>query len=52
MKQNYITNDNWVITPKMYEELLDICPVLNHGEILRLVDLFKSNEIQKAKELS
>lgn len=52
MEKNYTTNDGWVINQKLYEELLDICPVLNHGEILRLVDLFKSNKIQQLKELS
>ena len=43
----YITNDGWVISEEMYNKILDICPVLNFGEILRLVDLMKSGQINK-----
>lgn len=37
----YITNDGWVVTKDMYNEIKEICPDLSFEEILRLVDLFK-----------
>ena len=43
----YVTEDGWLITEEMYNQIKDICPVLNPGEILRLVDLMKSNQIHR-----
>ena len=37
----YITNNGWVVTQAMYNEIKEICPELSFEEILRLVDLFK-----------
>ena len=44
----YITKNGWIVTQAMYNEIKQICPVLNFEEILRLVDLMKSNSIYKA----
>ena len=45
---DYITDDGWVVSKDMYEELKEICTELNFREILRLVDIMKSNVIYKA----
>jgi len=43
----YITKDGWVITEAMYNQIKEICPDLVFDEILRLVDLMKSNAISR-----
>ena len=43
----YITKDGWIISEEIYNQILDICPVLNFNEVLRLVDLVKSGLIDK-----
>jgi hypothetical protein len=43
----YITKDGWVITQAMYNEIKEICPDLSFDEILRMVDLMKSNRISR-----
>jgi hypothetical protein len=44
----YITNNGWVVTQAMYNEIKEICPDLEFKEILRLVDFMKSDSIYKA----
>jgi len=44
----YITKDGWLVTQQMYNEIKEICPDLSFNEILRLVDLMKSDSIYKA----
>ena len=44
---DYITDDGWLVTPAMYNQIKEICPTLNFREILRLVDIMKSDSIYK-----
>jgi hypothetical protein len=43
----YITNDGWIVTDEMYNQIKEICPDLVFDEILRLVDIMKSDQIHK-----
>lgn len=43
----YITKDGWIVTDEMYNQIKQICPDLVFDEILRLVDIMKSNQIHK-----
>ena len=43
----YITQNGWVVTQAMYNEIKEICPDLSFDEILRLVDFMKSDAIYK-----
>jgi hypothetical protein len=45
----YITNDGWVVTQDMYNEIKEICFDLSFEEILRLVDLFKNPNFKITK---
>jgi hypothetical protein len=43
----YVTKDGWIITDEMYNQIKEICPNLVFDEILRLVDIMKSDQIHK-----
>lgn len=43
----YITKNGWIVTDEMYNQIKEICPDLVFDEILRLVDIMKSNQIHK-----
>ena len=43
----YVTKDGWIVTDEMYNQIKEICPNLVFDEILRLVDIMKSDQIHK-----
>ena len=45
----YETKDGWIITEEMYNQIKALLPGLSFNEILRVVDLIKSNQIHQGE---
>jgi hypothetical protein len=43
----YVTKDGWIVTEEMYNQIKALCPSLVFDEIMRLVDIMKSDQIHK-----
>lgn len=41
---DYVTDNGWLVSPEMFNEIKEICPTLSLREILQLIDIMKFRE--------